>query len=74
MKVDDEENYHCSLQEERGHPKLLFSRPYIRTTIQIWILWCGTALTYYGMVLASAEILQQHNAKESGKTVIYRVI
>lgn len=53
-------------QAERGNPKLLFSRSYKRTTLQIWILWFGTALTYYGMVLASAEILQLHNAKEAG--------
>jgi len=33
----------------------------------VWVLWFGTALTYYGMVLASAEILQLHNVKESGK-------
>lgn len=52
--------------EERGHPKLLFARPYIRTTLQVWVLWFGTALTYYGMVLASAEILQLHNSKEAG--------
>ncbi|XP_053375836.1 putative transporter SVOPL isoform X2 [Mercenaria mercenaria] len=53
-------------QEERGNLKLLFSSSYKRTTIQMWFLWFGTALTYYGMVLASAEILQLHNTKESG--------
>ncbi|XP_052802513.1 putative transporter SVOPL isoform X2 [Mya arenaria] len=53
-------------QEDRGNPKLLFSRMYMRTTFQVWILWFGTALTYYGMVLASAEILQLHNTKEAG--------
>ncbi|KAL4224242.1 hypothetical protein ACF0H5_017695 [Mactra antiquata] len=53
-------------EEDRGHPKLLISPAYRRTTIQVWILWFGTALTYYGMVLASAEILQLHNTKESG--------
>lgn len=52
--------------EDRGHPKLLFSRSYRRTTLQCWVLWFGTALTYYGMVLASAEILQLHNKKMAG--------
>ncbi|XP_052238699.1 putative transporter SVOPL [Dreissena polymorpha] len=54
------------MQDQRGHPKLLFSRSYLRTTLQLWVLWFGTALTYYGMVLASAEILQLHNAKTAG--------
>ncbi|KAH3736381.1 hypothetical protein DPMN_042944 [Dreissena polymorpha] len=60
-------------QDQRGHPKLLFSRSYLRTTLQLWVLWFGTALTYYGMVLASAEILQLHNAKTAGKNV-HRVL
>lgn len=44
----------------------LFSPMYKRTTIQLWVLWFVTAFTYYGMVLASAEILQIHNADKQG--------
>ncbi|XP_052282117.1 putative transporter SVOPL [Dreissena polymorpha] len=33
----------------------------------VWIMWFGTALSYYGMVLASAEILQIKNANQSGE-------
>ncbi|XP_052799993.1 putative transporter SVOPL [Mya arenaria] len=52
---------------EQGNPRDLFSPAYLRTTIQVWILWFGTALSYYGMVLASAEILQIRNAQQSGE-------
>ena len=40
----------------------------------VWVLWFGTALTYYGMVLASAEILQLHNVKESGKLLYIPIL
>jgi hypothetical protein len=53
-------------QSERGNPKDLFSPTYLRTTLMVWMLWFGTALSYYGMVLASAEILQLRNAEKSG--------
>jgi len=54
-------------QSEQGNPRDLFSPTYLRTTLQVWVLWFGTALSYYGMVLASAEILQLRNAAESGQ-------
>ncbi|XP_045173106.2 putative transporter SVOPL isoform X2 [Mercenaria mercenaria] len=52
---------------ERGNPRDLFSPMYLRTTLMVWILWFGTALSYYGMVLASAEILQLRNVEHSGE-------
>ncbi|KAL4224126.1 hypothetical protein ACF0H5_017579 [Mactra antiquata] len=52
---------------ERGNPRDLFSPMYLRTTFMVWLLWFGTALSYYGMVLASAEILQLRNVHESGE-------
>ncbi|KAL5016323.1 hypothetical protein ScPMuIL_005912 [Solemya velum] len=52
----------------RGRPSDLFSSQYRRTTFQVWLLWFGAAFSYYGMVLASAEILQVQNAeKDSGE-------
>ena len=44
-----------------GRPRDLFSREYLRSTLQVWVLWFGVAFTYYGMVLASAEILRVRN-------------
>lgn len=55
-----------SLQEERGNPRELFSPAYLKTTLMVWVLWFGTALSYYGMVLASAEILQLKNEEKTG--------
>ncbi|KAK3606569.1 hypothetical protein CHS0354_041539 [Potamilus streckersoni] len=52
--------------EARGNPRDLFSASYLRTSLQIFVLWFGTALSYYGMVLASAEILQLHNIEKTG--------
>ncbi|XP_052214568.1 putative transporter SVOPL isoform X12 [Dreissena polymorpha] len=54
-------------QSKQGSPRDLFSRTYCVTTLMVWILWFGTALSYYGMVLASAEILQIKNANQSGE-------
>ena len=36
----------------------------------MWFMWFVTAFSYYGMVLASAEILQLHNDKAGGNTQI----
>ena len=36
----------------------------------VWLLWFGTALSYYGMVLASAEILQLKNEERTGTCLI----
>ncbi|XP_005108859.2 putative transporter SVOPL [Aplysia californica] len=44
-----------------GRPRDLFSREYLRSTLQVWLLWFGVAFTYYGMVLASAEVLRVRN-------------
>ncbi|XP_060075851.1 putative transporter SVOPL [Ylistrum balloti] len=51
---------------EQGKMRDLFSPLYKRTTLQVWLLWFVTAFSYYGMVLASAEILQVHNVKNEG--------
>lgn len=45
------------------------SPEYRRTTLQMWLMWFVTAFSYYGMVLASAEILQVHNTKGDTKDV-----
>ena len=39
----------------------------------VWVLWFGTALSYYGMVLASAEILQLRNEEKTGILQTFRL-
>lgn len=46
----------------RGKLTHLFSSDYRRTTFQIWPLWFGAAFVYYGIILASSEILEFHKA------------
>ncbi|GFO32724.1 synaptic vesicle 2-related protein [Plakobranchus ocellatus] len=48
-----------------GRPRDLFSREYLRSTLQTWVLWFGVAFTYYGMVLASSEVLRLRNAEKT---------
>ncbi|KAM4036030.1 putative transporter SVOPL [Anomaloglossus baeobatrachus] len=31
---------------------------YLRTSLQIWVIWLGIALAYYGVILASTELLE----------------
>lgn len=46
----------------RGNFSDLLSLEYRRTSLQMWFMWFVTAFSYYGMVLASAEILQVNNS------------
>ncbi|KAK3084315.1 hypothetical protein FSP39_011490, partial [Pinctada imbricata] len=57
----------ASVAARRGDFRNLFSPEYRRTTLQVWFMWFVSAFSYYGMVLASAEILQLHNER-SGET------
>ncbi|KAJ8312993.1 hypothetical protein KUTeg_010366 [Tegillarca granosa] len=41
---------------KRGEPRDLFSSQYLRTTLQLWLLWFVTAFSYYGMVLATLPL------------------
>ncbi|XP_035829523.1 putative transporter SVOPL [Aplysia californica] len=50
-----------SAEVERGKFSNLFSPEYKRTTLQLWVLWFTMAFFYYGMVLASAEILRKYS-------------
>lgn len=54
-------------QGTRGNFLDLMSPEYRRTSLQMWLMWFVTAFSYYGMVLASAEILQIHNSGENSK-------
>ncbi|CAG5123519.1 unnamed protein product [Candidula unifasciata] len=48
-----------------GRPRDLLSREYLRSTLQLWVLWFGIAFTYYGMVLASSEVLRVRNEEKT---------
>ncbi|GFR78711.1 synaptic vesicle 2-related protein [Elysia marginata] len=42
----------------RGQLKNLFGKEYLRTTLQLWVLWMGFAFMYYGIVLAATELMR----------------
>ncbi|XP_017660347.1 PREDICTED: putative transporter SVOPL isoform X2 [Lepidothrix coronata] len=46
-------------KERGGRFKDLIHPKYLRTTLQIWIIWLGIAFAYYGVILASAELLER---------------
>uniref|UniRef100_F6V0A6 SVOP like n=1 Tax=Ornithorhynchus anatinus TaxID=9258 RepID=F6V0A6_ORNAN len=45
--------------EGRGRFLDLLDAKYLRTTLQIWVIWLGIAFAYYGVILASAELLER---------------
>ncbi|XP_031237422.1 putative transporter SVOPL isoform X5 [Mastomys coucha] len=45
--------------EKRGRFADLLDSKYLRTTLQIWIIWLGISFAYYGVILASAELLER---------------
>ena len=47
----------------------LFSSEYLRSTLQLWLLWFGTAFAYYGMVLVSSQVLTVNSAKGKSQSI-----
>ncbi|XP_039368982.1 putative transporter SVOPL [Mauremys reevesii] len=47
------------VHEKRGRFSDLLDSKYLRTTLQIWIIWLGISFAYYGVILASAELLER---------------
>ncbi|KAL4826646.1 hypothetical protein H8958_007183 [Nasalis larvatus] len=45
--------------EKRGRFADLLDAKYLRTTLQIWVVWLGISFAYYGVILASAELLER---------------
>ncbi|XP_073755358.1 putative transporter SVOPL isoform X3 [Callorhinus ursinus] len=45
--------------EKRGRFADLLGAKYLRTTLQIWVIWVGISFAYYGVILASAELLER---------------
>ncbi|XP_023394949.1 putative transporter SVOPL isoform X1 [Loxodonta africana] len=47
------------VQDKRGRFADLLNAKYLRTTLQIWVIWLGISFAYYGVILASAELLER---------------
>ncbi|XP_022435880.1 LOW QUALITY PROTEIN: putative transporter SVOPL [Delphinapterus leucas] len=45
--------------EKRGRFTDLLDAKYLQTTLQIWVIWLGISFAYYGVILASAELLER---------------
>uniref|UniRef100_A0A2I3GZL4 SVOP like n=1 Tax=Nomascus leucogenys TaxID=61853 RepID=A0A2I3GZL4_NOMLE len=45
--------------KKRGRFADLLDAKYLRTTLQIWVIWLGISFAYYGVILASAELLER---------------
>ncbi|KAI5775196.1 SVOPL protein [Gulo gulo luscus] len=52
--------------EKRGRFADLLDAKYLRTTLQIWVIWLGISFAYYGVILASAELLERNLVCGSG--------
>uniref|UniRef100_G1KP06 Major facilitator superfamily (MFS) profile domain-containing protein n=1 Tax=Anolis carolinensis TaxID=28377 RepID=G1KP06_ANOCA len=48
------------VDQKRGRLKDLMNPKYLRTTLQIWIIWLTISFAYYGVILASAELLEKN--------------
>ncbi|KAM6201188.1 putative transporter SVOPL [Rhynchocyon petersi] len=45
--------------DKRGRFADLLTPQYLRTTLQIWVIWLGISFAFYGVILASAELLER---------------
>ncbi|XP_060632839.2 putative transporter SVOPL [Anolis sagrei] len=48
------------VDQKRGRFKDLMDPKYLRTSLQIWIIWLTISFAYYGVILASAELLEKN--------------
>ncbi|XP_020656140.3 putative transporter SVOPL [Pogona vitticeps] len=55
--------------EKRGRLKDLVDPKYLQTTLQIWIIWLAISFAYYGVILASAELLEKNLICSTGAGV-----
>lgn len=47
------------VDEKRGRIKDLVDPKFLRTSLQVWLIWLGISFAYYGIILASAELLEK---------------
>ncbi|KAM3925633.1 putative transporter SVOPL [Leptodactylus fuscus] len=50
---------HEPVAEKNGSFLDLLDPKYLRTSLQIWVIWLGIAFAYYGVILASSELLEK---------------
>ncbi|KAM4675757.1 putative transporter SVOPL [Discoglossus pictus] len=55
--------------ESTGSILDLLDRKYIRTSLQLWLIWLGISFAYYGVILASSELLERNLLCGTGKPV-----
>ncbi|XP_063785430.1 putative transporter SVOPL isoform X2 [Pseudophryne corroboree] len=55
------------MAENRGRFCDLLDRKYLRTSLQTWVIWLGIAFAYYGVILASSELLERNLLCGSGQ-------
>ncbi|KAM4748710.1 putative transporter SVOPL [Rhinophrynus dorsalis] len=48
----------------------LLDRKYLRTSLQIWVIWLGISFAYYGVILASSELLERNLLCGSGQEAL----
>ncbi|KAM9311440.1 putative transporter SVOPL [Gastrophryne carolinensis] len=53
--------------EKNGSFRDLLHRKYLRTSLQIWVIWLGISFAYYGVILASSELLEKNLLCGSGQ-------
>ncbi|XP_056373955.1 putative transporter SVOPL isoform X1 [Hyla sarda] len=58
---------HEEVAENTGKFLDLLDRKYLRTSLQIWVIWLGIAFAYYGTILASTELLENNLLCETGQ-------
>ncbi|XP_069084085.1 putative transporter SVOPL isoform X1 [Pleurodeles waltl] len=46
--------------DQRGKFMDVLHSKYLRTTLQLWIIWLGISFAYYGVILASSELLERN--------------
>ncbi|KAG9472268.1 hypothetical protein GDO78_020598, partial [Eleutherodactylus coqui] len=60
---------HEPVSETTGSLLDLLDRKYLRTSLQIWVIWLGIAFAYYGVILASSELLENNLLCGTGRVV-----
>ncbi|XP_053575656.1 putative transporter SVOPL [Bombina bombina] len=57
------------MSENTGRILDLFDRKYLRTSLQLWVIWVGISFAYYGVILASSELLERNLLCGSGNLI-----
>ncbi|XP_069484842.1 putative transporter SVOPL isoform X2 [Ambystoma mexicanum] len=46
--------------DQKGSLLDVLHSKYLRTTLQLWVIWLGISFAYYGVILASSELLERN--------------